>query len=129
MSYIAAVALCHLGLAACSMENYTSARNYLREGLSLTVEIQAIPHVLEALTYFSILFMAEGSEEFGPDRVTEVFAFVLEHRATFPYVQAMTKRQLAELEAQLPADLFERAQVRGKTKSLDVVVAEILGEI
>lgn len=78
MSYFVVVAHCHLGQAACGQGNYTAARNYLREGLSLTVEIRAIPHVLEA---------------------------------------------------QFSANVFERAQVRGKTKALDVVVAEILAEI
>ena len=52
----------------------------------------------------------------------------MKHPATSQVYKDMTARLLAELEAELPPEIFVATQARGQSRRLEEVVVEILGE-
>ncbi len=65
----------------------------------------------------------------GEDRTcaAELSAFVLAHPATSYRVREPMARLLAEVEAELPAEVFAAAAARGRARQVDEVVAELVG--
>jgi hypothetical protein len=92
------------------------------------------------LAIWAILLVKESKLSFGDDssqegtfskeakleKALEILALVVQHRATWQVYKDKAARLLAELETGLPPEVVAAAQERGKTRTLEEVVAEIL---
>jgi hypothetical protein len=79
---------------------------------------RAILAKITVLCAMAALLAAEGQK----GRAVKRLAFVLNHRATMAHDRKRARRLLAELETELPPDLFAAAQERGKALELEAVV-------
>lgn len=125
--YHIANCLCNLGAAVCALREYQAAQTYLCEALRLAVEVGAVPIVLDALTGIAMLLaLSQPGEEV---RAAELFAFALHHPASEIPTKDRAHRGLAGLAAILPPEVMTQARERGKNRNLEIVAAEILGDM
>jgi tetratricopeptide (TPR) repeat protein len=111
-----------LGVVACGLGDYSQSENYCRAALRITMDIRAVPIALHALVVMATLFAKRGHGE----RSLELLALALDHPATTLEAKQEAEPLLAELVAALPPDVITTAQARGRVRSLDQVVTEIL---
>jgi predicted ATPase len=147
--YQIANCLANLGALGCAQGEYAQARGYYYEALRFAMEIWALPLVLEVLVGVTGLpgpparwrpagrdwrepgraGTGTGGQPAALERAAELCAFVLAHPASEKPTQDMAAARLAELEAKLPPPALAAARARGQAAQLEVVVAELLGEL
>ncbi len=129
--------LAGLGEASLGLENYLAARNYLLEALETT---SGTAYALPALISWAMLLEKEADVPAagvvaGPEvlanhepkqRAAAILSLVINHPATWQVYRDKADRLLAELEAELPPEVFAAARRRGQAKTVDAVVEEIL---
>jgi tetratricopeptide (TPR) repeat protein len=149
--YQIANCLFNLGAVGCALGEYAEARGYFYEALRFAMEIWALPLVMEVLTGAAGLLDASqtGTQERAAEqpprpagvplggtgasqgglRAAELCAFVLAHPATDKPTRDIAAARLAGLEGKLPPQALAAARARGQAAQLEVVVAELLGEL
>lgn len=108
-----------LGEVALGMEDNSAAKNYLREALKMSMEIQAIPAILEGLRATAALFAKTEESE----RAMELLALVLHHPAGLKDSKEKAEALLVKLQFELPPEIAMTALARGRQKKLEDVVA------
>ncbi len=103
---------------------YDEAKRRYDEALQLAMEIQALPLTLEVLTSVARLFGGEEKSE----RAVELLAFVLHQTKGGPEIRDRAAGLLAELEAGLLPAVVALGSARGRERTLDNLIAEILAD-
>jgi predicted ATPase/DNA-binding SARP family transcriptional activator len=113
-----------LGNVAFDQGKYEEAEKYLYEALRMTQTIHAAPMILDILTGLAHLLAQEGKKE----RAVELLAFPLNHAASKKETKDKAHHLFSQLTPQLPRQIIETAEEKGKAGKLDELVAEILKE-
>ncbi len=113
-----------LGNVARAMGKYQQAQKYLYEALKMTQEIYSAPMALDVLAGLANLLTEEGKTE----RAIELLTVSRSHAATEKETKDKADRLFAELASELPNQVLETAQERGKAETLEEMVEEILSE-
>ena len=113
--------LANLGEVACSMEDYPAARDYFREALSLAVEAQAVPLMLEILIGVAVLLLAEG----GAEKAVEFLTLAATHPGAKRETQERAEARLHDAATILSPERVAQIRQQARALSLDGVVAEI----
>ena len=113
-----------LGNVAFDQGKYEEAEKYLYEALRMTQTIHAAPMTLDILTGLAHLLAQEGEEE----RAVELLVFPLNHAASKQETKDKARHLFSKLTPQLPRQIIETAEEKGKAGKLDEFVAEILNE-
>jgi tetratricopeptide (TPR) repeat protein len=127
-----------LGEAALGLGNFRGARTYLLEALKTL----RLPIALDALVSWATLLKEEANRR-GADvpasqespanqeqkqQAVEILSLVLNHPATVQPYKDKAARLLAELEAELPPEVVAAAREQGQARTVEEVVAQIVGE-
>jgi hypothetical protein len=115
-----------LGYVVAELGETEAAREYFSDSLQLALDIQAMPGMMDALVGLASLLINSGDA--GREQALEILALVLSHPASSRDNQDRSARLLAELEPQLPAETVKAVRTRERTKTLEIVVKEVLGE-
>ncbi len=119
-----AYTLLNLGKASRALGECRVAHEYFFQALRLTRAFQIVPLALNALLGVSALWQKEGEAA----RAQELVAFVLSQPAVDEEAKEEALRLRAELETALGPQLGATAEERGRGRTLDDWVAEILAE-
>ena len=126
-----------LGETAYRRGDFETARTYLQEALESAIETQNIPSALMTLDIWAAILMEENepfagedglSGNKGKEQALEILTLVMKHPATWQVYKDKAAHLLAELEAELPSEIFTATQARGQSRRVEEVVVEILGE-
>jgi tetratricopeptide (TPR) repeat protein len=118
--------LSHLGYVALAMREAPEAKQLFCQALQIAAERQLWEQSsLEALIGLARLQARSGNRE----RALELVVLVTRQRAYRPETSDKAKRLLAELQAELPADIYAAAKERGRTQDLEATVAELLADL
>jgi predicted ATPase/DNA-binding CsgD family transcriptional regulator len=118
----------YLGKGTLSMGNITEARLYLLQCLMITNEVGFVRDLINLISEFARLQIAEGD----PEQASELLAFVLQHPASNSSrmlegrIRDSAKEMLDDLEAELSPEIFTAAQKRGQELELDEIVSELI---
>ena len=120
------IARVNAGLAsvAIAQGDTTAAADHLREALRVAVEIQAADHTLSTINLWAQLLRAEEL----PEKAAELFGFLSVHEPSPQEIRNAASKYLAELSDQLSATALEAAVARGKSRTLDEVVKQLLAQ-
>lgn len=119
----------YLGKASLSIGEYSEAEGYLRYCLKITSEIGFVRDVINLMCEFARLHRAYGNSE----GAVELSAFVLQHpesgsvRMLEGPIRESARSLLAELEDELPQEVYAMALERGRGLNMDETVADLLG--
>jgi tetratricopeptide (TPR) repeat protein len=116
--------LSNLGHLYVGLGEYAPAWDHLRQALSESMTIGVAPLTLDALVGVALL----QSETGQADSAAELLSVILNHPSVEIDSVQLAETILDGLRRQLPAEPLETAMERGKTRELDVVVAELLAE-
>jgi hypothetical protein len=119
--------------------NFRGARAYLLEGLKTS----RLPVALDALVSWATLLKEEAdrrsadvpasqaapANQAQKQQAVEILSLVLNHPAAAQPYKDKAVRLLAELEAELPPEVVAAAKEQGQTKTIEEVVAKIVGQI
>jgi predicted ATPase/DNA-binding CsgD family transcriptional regulator/predicted negative regulator of RcsB-dependent stress response len=121
----AANALNALGKIRLVRGNELEARTHFHESLEISLEIGALPLVLETLVGAAELLVGDDHLE----HAVELLSLCNNHSATHAAVRRRTEHILTELEAELPRGEFISAQQRGTTGEFENVVSVLITEL
>ena len=113
-----------LGVAACGLGDYSQSEGYCRAALRIARDIHTVPITLHALVVMATLAAKQGQGE----RALEWLALALDHPATTLEAKKDAEPLLAELVAALPPEVIIAAQTRGRARTVEQVVAEIMAD-
>lgn len=119
-----AASLAGIGYAAIDLGAYDEARQALHESLRIAWELVAVPRVLDALDGLAKLATCEGESE----AALLYLSAIMEHPASIEYTKKKAGELLAHLQRELPTEAVAALLERGKTLSLEAVVAELLSQ-
>jgi predicted ATPase len=111
-----------LGWVALGAGDFQAAERYFYGVLGVAVKAQWMRAVLHALTGVAHLLARTGE----PERALELLTLILGHPASHQEFKSRAARLQAELTAELPPEVIEAAQKRGRARELDATVAELL---
>ena len=112
----------NLGIVALALEEDLEAKAYLCEGLKTAMEIQAVPVAFGGVIGMAKLLAKTGQRE----RAVELLACVSHHPAIDKETQDEAEQLLAPLKSELPRQVMEAAQRRGRARRLEEAVEELL---
>ncbi len=125
------VGLTGLARVALARDELAEARDHLVRALKLPPISRAIQHTIEAIAAVAELRQAEGQWE----AATELCAALLSWPATPHYapettqhLRAELEQRLRQLETELSPEVFAAAVARGRSRQIDDVVAQLIGE-
>jgi predicted ATPase len=122
--FLEAFVLAKLGKIATALEEYALARDYFRQALTVAQEIKGPSALIEAVIGLAELCAKQGNT----DQAASLFSLVLHHTATVQADKDHAQQQLNTLQHQLSFEDIEEAIERGKTLTLEEVVAEFIGQ-
>jgi len=99
-----------------------AAQVHFREALKIAVGIDAVPLALEILVGIAVLLAEEG--EGG--QALELLSVARHHAASTRQTRDRAEHLRTELEPQLSPEVIAEGRRRGKTRTLDEVVKEVL---
>ena len=108
-----------LGRTACALGGYLEARQYFHQALRLTTRLSTI---LDILIEIAVLYMKLEEVEYA----VTLLALPLSHQASPKFTQDKAQSHLADIEAQIPAEIFAAALEKGQERDLDSMVNEVL---
>jgi tetratricopeptide (TPR) repeat protein len=114
----------YLGWAVLGLGDYQAAELYFYRVLKSFNKANRLAMVLETLCGFAHLSARIGQ----PERALELLALVLSHPASAQECKDRAARLQVELRADLPPEVVEEAQERGRARGLDTTVAELLSD-
>jgi predicted ATPase/class 3 adenylate cyclase len=112
----------NLGQLHILLGNYKDAIGYLREALSESVAIGAVPLSLDALV--GIAQYQVAIEDYRT--AAEILGLVLNHSALELDVRQVAEAVLDKLQNQIPSDQLENSMNHGKMQELESVISGIL---
>jgi predicted ATPase/DNA-binding SARP family transcriptional activator len=112
-------AVCGLAEVQVEMGRYDDARRNFRQSLAIAREIGSEVLVEAALVERSALLALEGERE----RAIEVLAMIVERPSREQEIQDRAEQLIAEIGPQLPDQDYQAAYGRGKTCTLEEVLA------
>ena len=113
-----------LGSIAHALGDDAQARQHFKDSLAAAMEIGLTPSAILSLVGLAKVRVSAGDRE----QALELLGLAFNHPACDAEGRERGEPLLAELRTVLPPDVVEAALERGKTKDLNAVVAEILGE-
>lgn len=116
-----ATSLCRIGYAELGLGHRLDARNCFYEGLERAVEFKLAATAAYALIGIGSVLAREGQGT----RAVELLAFALDHPVTPALYKDIAKRELADLEPNLPPDVVTAARERAKAWTLEQVVEAV----
>jgi predicted ATPase/DNA-binding SARP family transcriptional activator/Flp pilus assembly protein TadD len=125
--YEIANCLANLGLTLRALTEYREARRAFLKALRSAIEIGSTALILEVLAGIAILLIS--SEPQRRKEAAKLLAFVEYHPSSETLTKKRAERRLAELAVQLSPEEMTSARHAGKTSEMELVVAEIIGEI
>jgi tetratricopeptide (TPR) repeat protein len=129
-----------LGEAALGRGDFRAARHYLLEAL----ETHRLLIVVEALVNWAHLLTKEADTQNPPQsprsggrrnggrqkqQAVEILSLALNQTAIAHRYKERAARLLAELEAELPPEVFAAAREEGQAKTVEEMVAKIVGQV
>jgi ATP/maltotriose-dependent transcriptional regulator MalT len=114
-----------LGLVAHALGDDHDARAHFHEALKIELAIEAFPILLETLIGIAELTASEGQFELA----VALLSLGRHHAASFADTRVRAEHCLAELESELPPDVFTQAQQRGAAMDLESVATAQLSEL
>jgi predicted ATPase/DNA-binding SARP family transcriptional activator len=114
-----------LGWVVLGRGDLPAAERYFHGVLESAVKASWVPAVLHALTGLAHLRARAGE----PDYALELLALIVGHPASHQEFSSRATLLEAELRAELPPEVVERAQWRGRARDLDATAAELLSEL
>jgi tetratricopeptide (TPR) repeat protein len=114
--------LAYLGDLSCDIGDCQEARHYYHEALWIAMDIRALTLALSVLVRFARLLASEGE----PERAWELLVLILRHPAANRETKDDAHQVRALLDAQLSRDAIQAAQERGRARTLEVTVEELL---
>jgi tetratricopeptide (TPR) repeat protein len=112
------------GWAYLGLGELQEAMIYFRDSLDFALRNQVAPLALDALTGTAYLLVQAGKLEQALERL----ALVQSHSASPQETKERAAKLHKELIAELPPDVVAAAEARGKVRTLEAVVGEILAE-
>ncbi len=118
----------YLGKVALSMGRVSEAEKYLIQGLIISKEIGFVRDIINLYCEFARLWVALDK----PEKAVELLAFVLDHPASYEFrmmegrIRDSAKDLLAEIEEELPREIYTKAVQRGQKLELDAILAELV---
>jgi hypothetical protein len=115
------VASLPLAMAACGLEDYSLARQYLEMWITMPTPLQTPRGLLTCLPIIAILYADQGEAE----RATELFGLVFTHpQSPTPWLDkwALLERWQSKIKASLGAEHYEQAWKRGATLDLNAII-------
>jgi tetratricopeptide (TPR) repeat protein len=111
-----------LGMLALEQQDYPEAKRHLAEALDIAYENNLLTRVTDVLFRMGDLLQRTGR----PAAAVEYLTFVQHHPATDDRVRTGTTEFLADLAAGLPPETLAAAQAKGRSLSLEEIVARVL---
>lgn len=121
--------LFQLAQTCVALGDFDEARQHLLEVLRTGHEHRIMTVTVSALASLADVHLRAGGDLLDQDtriKTLEWLALAVDHPATEQNTRERSAHLLARLEADLPPSLVEAALARGRARSLDAVVAEIL---
>jgi tetratricopeptide (TPR) repeat protein len=124
IGYQAGIVLCnnHLGLLASTQSDYGSAERCFKEALSIALDLQALPELLEVLNGLAANLAKTGAAE----HVIELLALIVNHPATYQHSRESAEQLLGELQGHVAPAIATAAYARGQARELTELVAELV---
>jgi tetratricopeptide (TPR) repeat protein len=123
-------ALNQLGQISCALSEYQEAHHAFQEALQIATENHLTPVALDVLVSLAELRLKMTPAEAGRNQAKEVavelLAVALNHSASEQSTKDRAVRLLAEIEAELPRSTLTKVWERGKTRSLEAVVRDMV---
>jgi predicted ATPase len=113
-----------LGTVALGLGEFDQALFHFREALRIALNIKAVPLILQVLTGFANLLARQGQKE----RALQLLTFIINDPVIDQEGRHKAERAYQSLAADYPTDMLARLQAQGENRSLESVVAEMLGE-
>lgn len=113
--------LSNLGRVAWLLGEEDHARDLLREALGVARGSAVVPGALEALLGMAEVLAQSDREE----QALVLASFVVAHAASSQRAKARAAELSLDLIARLPGEVAARAQVRGRTSALELLLEEI----
>lgn len=110
------------------MGRVSEAEKYLIQGLIISKEIGFVRDIINLYCEFARLWVALDK----PEKAVELLAFVLDHPASYEFrmmegrIRDSAKDLLAEIEEELPREIYTKAVQRGQKLELDAILAELV---
>lgn len=120
-----ATALKGLGTAACGLEEYDSAQQYLHEALQIATGIQYVPLIFSLFLSIGELWL----QTTRPQQGVALLALTRHHAASPQTAREKAKQRLAKYEPDVAPDLFHAAMQKGRDGDLEKVTAELLAKL
>jgi tetratricopeptide (TPR) repeat protein len=111
-----------LGMLALEQKDYPKARRHLAEALEIAYENNLLPRVTDVLFRVGDLLLRTGQSA----AAVEYLTFVQHHPATDDRVRTGAREFLMDLAAVLPPEILETTQARGRARTLEDLVADVL---
>ncbi|MBE9473457.1 MAG: hypothetical protein IMY85_01100, partial [Chloroflexi bacterium] len=118
----------YLGKVALSMGDISEAENYLLQSLIISKEIGFVRDIINLFYEFARLWVAQDNSE----PAVELLAFVLQHPASYESrllegrIRDSAKDLLAEIEDELPYEIFTKAVERGQGLELEGIYLDLV---
>lgn len=128
--------LCYLGAAAAGLGDFQVSRQYLVRVLQTVQDIQMVDNMLAAIFFLTKLLlreseskgMKESTKQGEMTRAAELLALVIHHPSTLHPYKERAVALLTTLESKLADDVVQAAIARGRSRSVQDVVTEILND-
>lgn len=111
-----------LGTDASGQGQLDEAKQYFCDGLHMAMDSSAVPLALDAVVEIASLLHDK-------ERALALFAFVGSHASCYVHTKKTVEQRWSELASQLPDDVVEAAQQKGKAMELEKIAAELLEEM
>ncbi|HEY3231653.1 MAG TPA: hypothetical protein VGJ87_20660, partial [Roseiflexaceae bacterium] len=118
-----AIALAYLGTVTHALGADHESWHYFHEALKLAIKTLATPVALDVFIGMATLLVKVG----GTARALELLHLIIDHPAATMEAQNRAKHLLAELASRIPPQVIAAAKEPGKTRTVEVVAAELLG--
>ncbi len=121
--------LFQLAQTCVALGDYDEARQHLHEVLRIGQEYQIVTVTVSALASLADVHVRAAGDRLNLETqiiAIEWLVLAVDHPATEQNTRERSAHLLAQLEAEMPRPVVEAALARGRAKSLDAVVTEIL---
>jgi tetratricopeptide (TPR) repeat protein len=116
--------LFHLAEISKAQRDYSEAKRLSQNALKIASQLMAIDWILKSVLEVISVWTKEGKEEL----IIEIATFLKHHPKSNNEVQENASKLAVEIEGKLSSNLVTAAQERGKVRTLESIVNEILAE-
>jgi hypothetical protein len=119
-----AITLLNLSELSVTQNDLADAHASFQEAFTLLTSVHATPLILESLVCYSLLLMKNGNKP----KAVEFLRLAQTHPSSKHETQQRASGLLAELEQDLPLEIYSSAFKLGQKRELDVVITELMGK-